>query len=49
MESNILIPFLLTFLAGISTTAGSFIFLSHIFCKRKFIGFFMGLSTEVKT
>lgn len=47
MESNILIPFLLTFLAGISTVAGSLIFLSHIFCKRKFIGFFLGLSAGV--
>jgi len=45
--NQILIPFLLTLLAGLSTVAGSFIFLSHTFCKRKFIGYFLGLSAGV--
>jgi ZIP family zinc transporter len=48
MNSNkIIIPFILTLLAGLSTVAGSLIFLSHTFCKRKFIGFFLGLSAGV--
>ena len=45
--NQIFIPFLLTFLAGLSTVAGSLIFLSHAFCKRKFIGYFLGLSAGV--
>ncbi|MCL4365936.1 zinc transporter ZupT, partial [Patescibacteria group bacterium] len=43
---QIIIPFLLTLLAGLSTVAGSLIFLSHAFCKRK-IGYFLGLSAGV--
>jgi len=41
---QIIIPFLLTFLAGLSTVGGSFIFLSPKFCQKKFLGFFLGLS-----
>ncbi len=42
-----IIPFLLTLIAGLSTVIGSLIFLNHTFCKRKFIGFFLGLSAGV--
>lgn len=45
--NQVIIPFLLTLLAGLSTVLGSLIFLSHMFCKRKFIGFFLGLSAGV--
>jgi len=45
--NQIFIPFLLTLLAGLSTVAGSLIFLNHTFCKRKYIGFFLGLSAGV--
>jgi len=45
--NEIIIPFILTLLAGFSTVAGSFIFLSHTFRKRKFISFFLGLSAGV--
>jgi len=45
--NQIIIPFLLTLLAGLSTVAGSFIFLFRPFRKRKFIGFFLGLSAGV--
>jgi ZIP family zinc transporter len=45
--NGIFIPFLLTLLAGLSTVAGSLIFLSGTFCKRKYIGFFLGLSAGV--
>lgn len=44
---QIIIPFLLTLMAGLSTVAGSLIFLNHIFCKRSFLGFFLGLSAGV--
>lgn len=44
---QIVIPFLLTLLAGLSTVAGSLIFLSQIFRKRRFISFFLGLSAGV--
>jgi len=43
----IIIPFLLTLLAGLSTVAGAFIFLQYKFCHKKFIGFFLGLSAGV--
>jgi ZIP family zinc transporter len=46
-SGQILIPFLLTLIAGLSTVLGSFIFFNHFFCKRKFIGFFLGLSAGV--
>lgn len=45
--NQIVIPFLLTLLAGLSTVVGSLIFLSRIFYKRKFIGYFLGLSAGV--
>jgi ZIP family zinc transporter len=45
--NQIVIPFLLTLLAGLSTVIGSLIFLSHTFSERKFIGFFLGLSAGV--
>ena len=45
--NEIIIPFSLTLLAGLSTVVGSFIFLFHIFRKRKFISFFLGLSAGV--
>jgi len=45
--STITIPFILTLLAGLSTVAGSLIFFIHIFHKRRFIGFFLGLSAGV--
>lgn len=45
--NGVLIPFLLTFLAGLSTVAGSLIFLSHTFSNKKFIGFFLGISAGV--
>jgi len=45
--NQIIIPFLLTLLAGLSTVAGSLIFLSSTFCKRRFIGFFLGVSAGV--
>jgi len=44
---EIIIPFLLTLLAGLSTVVGSLIFLSHIFQKKRFISFFLGLSAGV--
>ncbi len=40
------IPFLLTLLAGLSTVLGSVLFLKH-FCKRKYLGFMLGLSAGV--
>jgi len=45
--SEVIFPFLLTLLAGLSTVGGSLIFLSHIFRKRRFISFFLGLSAGV--
>jgi len=45
--NEIIIPFFLTLLAGLSTVAGSLIFFSRIFQKRKFISFFLGLSAGV--
>ena len=45
--NEIVIPFLLTLLAGLSTVVGSLIFLSHTFRKRRFISFFLGLSAGV--
>jgi len=45
--NQIVIPFLLTLLAGLSTVVGSLIFLSYTFCKKKYIGFFLGLSAGV--
>jgi ZIP family zinc transporter len=45
--NQIIIPFLLTLLAGLSTVVGSFIFLSRPFRSRKFISFFLGLSAGV--
>jgi len=45
--NQIIIPFFLTLLAGLSTVAGSLIFLYHAFCKKRFIGFFLGLSAGV--
>ena len=45
--NEIIVPFTLTLLAGLSTVVGSLIFLSHTFCKRKFIGYFLGLSAGV--
>lgn len=44
---GVLMPFVLTIIAGLSTVVGSLIFLSRHFCKRKFIGFFLGLSAGV--
>ena len=44
MGSEILIPFVLTFFAGLSTVLGAFIFLNHLSCQRKHLGFFLGLS-----
>jgi len=41
---RIIIPFLLTFVAGLSTVVGSFIFLSKRFSQRNYLGFFLGLS-----
>lgn len=40
-------PFLLTLIAGLSTVVGAYIFIFHVFCKKKFIGFFLGLSAGV--
>jgi len=45
--NQIIIPFLLTLLAGLSTVIGSLLFLSRTFCKKKYIGFFLGLSAGV--
>lgn len=45
--NQIIIPFLLTLLAGLSTVAGAFIFLSRPFHGKKFISFFLGLSAGV--
>lgn len=45
--NQIFIPFFLTLLAGLSTVLGSLIFLNHTFSKKKFIGFFLGLSAGV--
>jgi len=45
--NQIIIPFSLTLLAGLSTVVGSLIFLSRTLSKRKFIGFFLGLSAGV--
>src|SRR4030042_2159270 len=48
MDSNqIIIPFILTLLAGLSTVSGSLIFLNDYFCNKRFIGFFLGLSAGV--
>ena len=48
MSSNqITVPFILTFIAGFSTVLGALIFLYHRFCRRRFIGFFLGLSAGV--
>lgn len=44
---QIIVPFSLTLIAGLLTVVGSLIFLFHVFCKRKFIGFFLGLSAGV--
>lgn len=44
---SVIIPFLLTMLAGLSTVAGGMLFLFHAFCRRRFIGFFLGLSAGV--
>lgn len=41
-----LIPFLLTLLAGLSTVFGSILFLQN-FCRKKYLGFFLGLSAGV--
>jgi len=47
MELNqIAVPFFLTLLAGLSTVLGSILFLRH-FCKRKYLGFVLGLSAGV--
>ena len=45
--NQVVIPFLLTLLAGLSTVLGSFIYLSNYLCNKKFIGFFLGLSAGV--
>jgi len=45
--NEIIIPFLLTILAGLSTVVGSLIFFSHTFSSKKFMGFFLGLSAGV--
>ncbi len=45
--NEIAIPFLLTLIAGLSTVAGSLIFFAGIFHKRKYVGFFLGLSAGV--
>lgn len=45
--NEIIVPFLLTLIAGLSTLIGSFIFLSNIFSQKKFISFFLGLSAGV--
>lgn len=45
--NEIVVPFILTLLAGLSTVIGSLIFLSHTFRKRRFISFFLGLSAGV--
>lgn len=44
---EIIVPLSLTILAGLSTVVGSLIFISHICCRRRFIGFFLGLSAGV--
>jgi ZIP family zinc transporter len=45
--NQIVTPFLLTLLAGLSTEGGSFIYLSKRFSQKKFLGFFLGLSAGV--
>lgn len=45
--NQLIIPFLFTLLAGLSTVIGSLIFLSRFFCRKKFTGFFFGLSAGV--
>lgn len=45
--NEIIVPFLLTLTAGLSTVVGSLIFFSGIFHKRKYVGFFLGLSAGV--
>lgn len=45
--NEIIIPFLLTLVAGLSTLIGSFVFLSNTFSQKKFISFFLGLSAGV--
>jgi ZIP family zinc transporter len=45
--NQVIVPFSLSLLAGLSTVVGSFIFLSGRFSQRKFIGFFLGLSAGV--
>lgn len=47
ISNQLIVPFFLTLLAGLSTVIGSLIFFTHILCKRKFIGFFLGLSAGV--
>ena len=44
--NQIIIPFLLTLLAGLSTVLGSILFLRH-FCNKKYLGFILGLSAGV--
>lgn len=44
---QIIVPFILTLIAGLSTVIGSLIFLFCGFRKRKFLGFFLGLSAGV--
>lgn len=44
---EIIIPFLLTILASLSTVIGGLIFFSPTFSKKKFMGFFLGLSAGV--
>ncbi len=45
--NEIFIPFLLTLIAGLSTVLGSILFLNKFLCKRKYLGFFLGLSAGV--
>jgi len=45
--SEIIIPFLLTMLAGLSTVVGSLIFFSHTFSSKKHMNFLLGLSAGV--
>lgn len=45
--NQILVPFSLTLLAGLSTVIGSLFFLSGKFSKKSILGFFLGLSAGV--
>lgn len=45
--NQVIIPFILTLLAGLSTVVGGTIFLFQKLPKRKFLGFFLGLSAGV--